>query len=290
MSIVAVIGAGTMGTAIAALLAGSQHQVTLIDPIPEALARAKARLPDTVNCQAVLTAAADAEVVIEAVPEQIGLKQRIFAELEKAVSTQCILATNTSGLSVNAIGEALSHPERLVGMHFFTPADIIPLVEVIRHRATTDSAVEKVLALLQGLGKKPVVVQKDIPGFIGNRLQHALAREAMSLLEKGVASSEDIDFVARWALGVRLVLTGPLEQRDVNGLDVHHAIAGYLYEDLENTTSPLAILSDKVARGELGVKSGQGFYPWPEPQASEASATRAKRLAALVQWLDDQGA
>lgn len=287
---VAIIGAGTMGAAIAALLAAADQQVILIDPQPQALLKAQAALPQGVAFASELAAAKTAWLVIEAVPENLALKERLFKELEAVVNPECILATNTSGLSVNAIGAGLKGPQRFVGMHFFTPADIIPLVEVIRHDQTTQATVDAVLALLTTLGKKPVVVQKDIAGFIGNRLQHALAREAMSLLEKGIASAEDIDFVARWALGVRLAITGPLEQRDVNGLDVHHAIASYLYSDLENATAPLAVLQDKVAKGELGVKAGQGFYPWPEEKAADAAKRRNASLAELVSWLQSPAA
>ena len=196
-----------------------------------------------------------------------------------------LIATNTSGISINQLASDLAHPERFVGTHFFTPADIIPLVEVVACDRSSTGTTDKVIDILRAVGKLPVLVRKDIPGFIANRLQHALAREAMSLLEKGVASAEDIDTVAKWSLGIRLALTGPLEQRDINGLDVHHAIATYLYPDLENTQAPLAVLSDKVEQGHWGVKSGQGFYDWTSPDRKESVQRKEAALRSLVEHL-----
>jgi 3-hydroxybutyryl-CoA dehydrogenase len=173
-----------------------------------------------------------------------------------------------------------------VGAHFFTPADVIPLVEVVRNDDTSEDTVAKVMATLRFGGKRPVLVRQDIPGFIANRIQHALAREAISLLEKGVASAEDIDEVVKWSLGIRLALSGPLEQRDMNGIDVHYAIASYLYKDLENRTEPSDLLKSKVDSGHLGAKSGQGFYTWSPERRERVLREKSAALGELAAWLN----
>lgn len=296
----AVIGAGNMGNAIAALFATRGWEVMLIDPSEEARARSRQRLLGDPPAQAALQAryawsasledANAATLVIEAAPEHLELKQDIFRRLESCCPADAIIATNTSGLSVNRLAEGLKHRERFLGTHFFTPADIIPLVEVIPCDDTSPDTTATTLDILRGLGKLPVLVRKDIPGFIGNRLQHALAREAMSLLENGVATAEDIDTVARWSLGVRLALTGPLEQRDINGLDIHHTIASYLYPFLENRQTPPGVLGEKVAQGHLGVKSGQGFYDWQSPERRNSLKEKEAALRRLVALVTSAGA
>lgn len=299
----AIVGAGSMGSGLAALFALRGFAVALIDPMPGALARAEAAIARQLAALAApgearaarariepadaLAAAASADIVIEAVPEQLPLKQRVFAELDALCPPHTVLATNTSGLSVNTIAQSVSPARRarFVGAHFFSPADVIPLVEVIRGDATDDASAAFVMDVLRRAGKRPVLVRRDIPGFIANRIQHALAREAISLLEQGVASAADIDEVVRWSLGLRLALTGPLAQRDLNGIDVHHAIASYLYPDLENRTSPAPLMTAMVERGDIGVKAGRGFYDWPEATRAERLADKSRALAELAAWL-----
>ena len=159
-------------------------------------------------------------------------------------------------------------------------------VEVVRNDATSEDTVARVMATLRLGGKRPVLVRQDIPGFIANRIQHALAREAISLLEKGVASAEDIDEVVKWSLGIRLALSGPLEQRDMNGIDVHYAIASYLYKDLENRTEPSDLLKSKVENGQLGAKSGQGFYTWSAERRERVLREKSATLGELAAWLN----
>ncbi|QYJ21173.1 3-hydroxyacyl-CoA dehydrogenase family protein [Achromobacter sp. ES-001] len=299
----AVIGAGAMGSGIAALFASKGLNIVLIDPMPGALDRARAVIdrqlnvyaPDQVQeslarirMDAGLEAAADVELVIEAVPENLGLKRGIFAKLDALCPPHTLFATNTSGLSINAIASAVARRDRFVGAHFFTPADVIPLVEVVRNDDTSDATVAQVMATLRFAGKRPVLVRQDIPGFIANRIQHALAREAISLLEKGVASAEDIDEVVKWSLGIRLALSGPLEQRDMNGIDVHYAIASYLYKDLENRTEPSDLLKSKVDSGQIGAKSGQGFYTWSPERRERVLREKSAALGELAAWLNSK--
>ena len=289
----AIIGAGNMGNAIARLFATNGWEVALIDPSDDAREKSRQRLHDTlhqpgmpaISWHAGLDAAYDAALVIEAAPEKAELKRQIYRDLEAGCATDTLIATNTSGISINELAAGLQHPGRFVGTHFFTPADIIPLVEVVAGEQTDPAASERIVDILRAVGKLPVLVRKDIPGFIANRLQHALAREAMSLLEKGVATAEDIDTVAKWSLGIRLALTGPLEQRDINGLDVHHAIAGYLYSDLENRQTPSRVLTEKVEAGDLGVKTGRGFYDWQDAQRQASLLEKEAALRELVAHL-----
>lgn len=297
----AVVGAGGMGSGIAALFAARGAPVVLIDPVDGALDRARASIARQLGVYAAggeaeamarirmspdLEAAADCNLVIEAVPENLELKRGIFTKLDAICAPGAIFATNTSGLSINALASAVTRRERFVGTHFFTPADVIPLVEVVRNDDTSEATVAVVMDALRAVGKRPVLVRRDIPGFIANRIQHALAREAISLLEKGVASAEDIDEVVKWSLGIRLALSGPLEQRDMNGIDVHHAIASYLYQDLENRQEPSELLRGKAERGELGAKSGQGFYAWSPERRERVLREKSEALAELAAWLE----
>ena len=291
----AVIGAGNMGNAIASLFDANGWQVLLIDPSRDACRKSRERLlgtaPGGVQRRLAwshdLHAAHDASLIIEAVPEDPVLKQSVFQKLEACCPPTTPIATNTSGISINQLAAGLSHPVRFIGTHFFTPADVIPLVEVVGCDQTSPATTDRIIGILRSVGKLPIHVRKDVPGFIANRLQHALAREAMSLLEQGVASAQDIDTVAKWSLGIRLALTGPLEQRDINGLDVHHAIAGYLYPSLENRQSPCKLLSDKVEQGQLGIKSGHGFYPWDTPAQRQSLHDKEGALRRLVAYLQD---
>ena len=280
---VAVVGAGTMGHGIAYVATVAGCSVALTDSRPEAIppairrigdlftggvARGKLGEADVVTAAARLRAERDiaaavreADVVIEAVVEDLGVKQRLFAELERAAPAGALLATNTSSLSVAAIASGMRRPGRLVGMHFFNPVHAMKLVEVIQppgaDRATVDRAVE----LARVFGKEPIVV-RDSPGFASSRLGMAIGLEAMRMLEQGVASAEDIDRAME--LGYNHPM-GPLKLTDLVGLDVRLAIAEYLYRTLEEPQfEPPRILRDKVAKGELGKKTGKGFYRWSD--------------------------
>ena len=304
---VAIVGAGTMGNGIAQVCAQGGLDVRLIDPVAAALSKAEdnmvrniQKLIDNGLLTASVTdvmervifsedldAAAAVDLVIEAIPEKFQLKQQLFQKLEQLCKPQAILASNTSGIPITQIANTIQTSERVIGTHFYMPAHLIPLVEVIQTEHTSEPVIEETMNFLTRMGKIPVRVRKDIPGFIGNRLQHALAREAMSLLEQGVASAEDIDLVVKASLALRLVFTGPVEQRDFNGLDIHLAIAEYLYPELENTTEPLEILKNKVAANELGIKTGKGFYDWRDKNIPEIQAKKNQELINLLKIIKD---
>ncbi len=278
---VAVVGAGTMGHGIAYAAAVAGFDVSLTDSRPDALPAAIRRIGDLLTggvqrgklAEADLAAVAarlradrdlagavrGADIVIEAVTEDLGVKQRLFATLEEAAPPGALLATNTSSLSVASIAAAVRDPGRVVGMHFFNPVHAMKLVEVVTHPGATTAAVERAVIFARALGKEAIVV-KDAPGFASSRLGMVLGLEAMRMLEEGVASAEDIDRAME--LGYNHPM-GPLKLSDLVGLDVRLAIAEYLYRTLEDPQfEPPRILRDKVAKGELGKKSGKGFYVW----------------------------
>lgn len=269
-SSIAVVGAGTMGIGISKLFLANSFTVTLIDKNTENLHKARVQLESSLtkeqmnqlNLKNQVQVNPETFMVIEAIPEIKHLKDDLFVELEEQVSSKTIIASNTSGIPINDLGSNFKHKNRFLGMHFYMPAETVPIVELIQSDYTSPKIIESLKEALTKIGKIPIHVKKDIPGFIGNRLQHAMAREAISLLEKEVATAEEIDLVARFALGIRLVFAGPLEQRDLNGLDTHYNIATYLYKDLENSDTPSLLLKDKVDQGCLGVKTGCGFYSW----------------------------
>jgi 3-hydroxybutyryl-CoA dehydrogenase len=280
---IAVIGAGTMGHGIAYVSALAGCPVTLTDSRPDALAQAQSRIESlladglrrgklketdraavhdlVLYVTDLRDAVMHADLVIEAVVEQLNTKQLLFAAAERHARREALLATNTSSLSVGQIAAAVREPGRLIGMHFFNPPHVMRLVEVVRHGRTQTEAVDRAVTFARLLGKEPIVVQ-DSPGFASSRLGVVLGLEAMRMLEQGVATAEDIDKAME--LGYNHPM-GPLKVSDLVGLDVRLAIAEYLFQQLRMPHyAPPQILKDKVARGELGRKTGRGFYTWSE--------------------------
>ena len=278
---VVVIGAGTMGHGIAYAAALAGCPVALSDSRPDALPQALERIGELLSGAvkrgklseadrtavaervrgepALAAAVREADVVIEAVVEDPAVKRQVFADVERAAPAGALLATNTSSLSVASIASALRDPGRLVGMHFFNPVHAMKLVEVVTHPRADRGAIERAVGFARALGKEPIVV-KDSPGFASSRLGVVLGLEAMRMLEQGVAGAEDIDKAME--LGYNHPM-GPLKLSDLVGLDVRLAIAEYLYRTLEESQfEPPKILRDKVAKGELGKKTGKGFYTW----------------------------
>jgi 3-hydroxybutyryl-CoA dehydrogenase len=304
---IAVIGAGIMGHGIAQVCAQTGKKVNVVDEAPEAIRSARSRIEQNVDMLRkhglLLASQADAimgnlnfttrmeeavdsvDVVFEAVSENVELKQRLFQRLDSICSSDVIYASNTSALPIQLLSSFSCNPARVIGTHFYNPAQLIPLVEVITSEATDPAVLCLVMEFLAAAGKKPIHLRKDIPGFIGNRLQSALAREAMSLVQTGIASPEDIDMVVKHSLALRLLFSGPLEQRDLNGLDTHLAITKTLYPVLEDAKEALQVLRDKVARGELGLKTGKGFYDWSKQAAAEVANRKNQQLIALLKFL-----
>jgi 3-hydroxybutyryl-CoA dehydrogenase len=220
--------------------------------------------------------------VAEAIVENLAAKQALYAELDAITRPDAVLASNTSTLMPSALAEPVRRRERLLVAHYFNPGHLIPVVEVVLGPETAPETVETTTRLLREAGKTPAVLRKEVPGFIANRLQSALLREALALVEDGVCSMEDLDAVVSLGFGRRLAVFGPLALHDMAGLDVWHAIATNLYPEISDAKEPQTSLAERAARGDLGLKSGRGFYEWTP---TEAVAALAKRDAELLRHL-----
>ena len=304
---VAVIGAGTMGHGIAQLLALAGLDVWLTDADPAVLEAAPARIARNLASSVAngftgedlagaalgrIRSAADiagavltADFVIEAIVEKLPEKHRVLREVERHCPAEAIITSTTSGFRAGDLAVCLDRPGRFLVTHYWNPPYLVPIVEVVAGEQTTPETLQACLDLLERVGKRPVVVQKDVAGFVGNRLQHALRREAIAMVEQGIASAADVDLVARYSLGLRLPVVGPLETVDLGGLDLTLAIQGYLLPALDRSTEPLALVREKVERGELGAKSGQGFFDWPPGRMEQRIEERDRALAEILGWL-----
>jgi 3-hydroxybutyryl-CoA dehydrogenase len=227
-------------------------------------------------------AAGDADFVIESIAEEIQIKQEVFAKLDKICPAHTIFATNTSGLSPTKIAEAIGRKDKFVVAHFWNPPHIVPLVEVVPGKYTAQETVDTTWKLMEKIGKKPVALNREALGFIGNRLQLALLREALYIVESGIASKEAVDTTVKYSLGRRLSTTGPLESTDLGGLDIFYNISSYLLEDLCNETKISPLLKAAVDKGMLGAKTGEGLYSWTPEALAKIKKTREK---ILLEWL-----
>ena len=268
-----VVGAGTMGADVSIVLARTGCRVTIVDPdiarsghaaaqVKAAIAPLGARIECTASFDDV--GWADVALVVENIPERLELKQAAFAELDRIVPSHTVITSNSSGLPIGSIGGALPGAARMFGLHFFMPAHLVPLVEVVMGPRSDPAIGERLCSFMRSCHSVPVLVRKDKAGFLANRLQHALAREAFALIDEGVASAEDVDAAVRFGFGFRFLAAGPVLQRDHAGLDVHCAAAATIYPTLSNTTVPSRALRDNVRAGRLGMKTGAGFFEWPE--------------------------
>lgn len=288
---VAVIGAGTMGADIAGVFASHGYDVALSSrsrsTLDQALIRIEERFGATVQRVVTTTdqqeAAEGAVLVSENVIEDLAVKRTVFAELEDVVTDECVLTTNTSSVPITDIGRALRRPERLIGLHWFNPAAVMPLVEIVRGADTDDATVGIARALCAGIDKEVIEVRKDVPGFVINRLQYALLREAIALVEDGVASIEDVDRAVATTLAPRWSASGPLELMDLAGLDTVEKVSRVLMSALSNAQGVPALVADRVADGALGTKSGRGFYDWTPESIAEAVRSRDETVRLLTQ-------
>ncbi len=234
-------------------------------------------------------AVAGAEIVVEAISEDVSAKQGLFSEVEDRVEAEVILASTTSGLDIAAISAGARHKARFVVTHFWNPAHLVPLVEVLGGDDADVTMVDDVVSLLCRMGKYPVRLEKYAPGFIGARLQQAVVREAIALLESGVATAEAIDAATRLSFGARFPVLGPLETSDLGGLDVISAIHEYLLPDLDCSREPQKWLQSLVESGNLGVKTGAGFYDWSSRDAAQLAQRRDEELLARIKDLHRHG-
>ncbi len=302
---IAVIGAGLMGHGIALTLARAGHSVAITDPVADARDSVSARIAQSMEAMGIgagestgtlervevventAGAVSRADMVFEAAPEKMALKQAIFAEVEAHAPEACILASNTSVMPITEIMSGLRVKARALGTHWWNPPHMIPLVEIIKTEWTDPGVAQAMFALLEDAGKTPVMVEKDVPGFIGNRMQHALWREAVSLVENGICSAEAVDTVVKSCFGRRLAVLGPLENADLVGTDLTLDIHRTVLADLEDRKGPSPYLEKLVADGKLGMKAGEGFRNWTAEEADAVRARVARHLTKLEGILEE---
>jgi len=293
-----------MGSGIALIFAARGYQVALLDSNQTALANAVGQVRRNLALLAqngigeegdiepalnrikttleIKEAVCDTDYIIECAPENLALKQQIFCELDSLCPEETILATNTSVMSITEIAATARRQERIIGAHFWNPPFLIPLVEVTKARNTAEHVVETTMSLFKEVGKHPVRVNKDVPGFVANRLQHALWREAVSIVEKGIADPATVDECIRYSFGLRLPVLGPMENIDMVGADLTLAIHDYILKHLESSPEPSPVLKEKVAKGELGFKTGRGFRDWSPEEAEESRTRLIKHLLNVI--------
>jgi 5-formyl-3-hydroxy-2-methylpyridine 4-carboxylic acid 5-dehydrogenase len=307
ISNVVIIGAGTMGPGIAATFARHGYATTLCDIDAKQLDRARAGLElvfatlqrggfasdaqveaargRLTLVQAPASALEAADFVLENVPERLEQKRAIFVELCATVRGQAIIASDTSGIPISALQAGMRHPERIVGMHWSNPPHLVPVIEVVRGKETATSTVHSTIALVESLQMLPAIVERDVPGFVENRILYAILREALHLLDENVASAEDIDRIVKWGIGYKLGVIGPLRLLDMAGLDIYTAVAGYLNASLCNDPGISKTVAGKVAEGRLGLKTQAGLFDYTPEEIDRLARERGRLLVAAKKAL-----
>ena len=300
----AVIGTGMMGPGIAATLALGGVRTTILSRTEEGAAKglesARAQLRvlsdhglveliqvrdafDRLSGSTALDRTVqNVDLVIESIPENMELKQRTFSHLDAVADRAAVLASNTSGLSITAVASRCRHPERVLTTHFWNPPHLMPLVEIVQGDKTSSQVVQTVRETLAACGKVPVLVKRDRPGQLGNRLQMALVREAVHIVAEGIADVEDVDLVVKNGFGLRMPVYGIFEHQDAVGLDMALGILDYVAKDLYNEPQAPDFYRAKVSRGELGAKTGKGFYDWSKKSIEEVKAQRDQFVIDLL--------
>lgn len=305
---VAVLGAGKMGLGIAQLFASKGHEVRVIyvyddktrydarevirgnlEVLAENEVVAKEDIPAVLNrisfVDTIEEAADFADIVFECIVEKLKVKQEYFAKMDRIFQENTILATNTSAISITEIAEKSIHKERIIGTHYWNPAYLVPLVEVIRTEYVSEQVVKDTYELLEEAGKKPVIVKKDVPGFLANRMQHALFREALSIIEQEIADPKDVDDAIKYGFGMRLGICAPVEVMDMGGLDLTYHIHQYLFPHIENSTEPSRLLTDNMKAGNLGFKTGKGLMEWSKEEVEKANKELTEGLIKVARAL-----
>ncbi|EJF42555.1 putative 3-hydroxybutyryl-CoA dehydrogenase [Clostridium sp. MSTE9] len=303
---VVMAGAGTMGTSMAQIFAAHGYDTVLYNHREATLQKARRMVElnqealvlsgelsqaesDAVKARIQLTSDEscfqDCDVVVESIVENMQAKHQLWQKISDLAREGAILTTNTSGLSITEIAKAVQRPERFCGMHWFNPPHLVPLVEVIKGEKTGDQTARVVAELAERIGKKAVTVKKDAKGFIGNRLQTAILREALHIVQSGIADAEDVDKAVKYGIGFRYACLGPLETADFGGLDIFYHVAEYLVPDLYSSQEVPALLREKFEKGELGVKTGKGFYDYSGDKGEQAIRERDEKFIRLYHAL-----
>ena len=302
---IVIAGAGTMGSSMGETFAKYGYDVTLYDIFPSALEKAgnlirlnqetevaehvvtpeeSAALLERIRYSVDTAGFAGAELVVEAILEKLDVKHAFWAEISALVPEDAILASNTSGLSITAIAEVVKRPERFGGMHWINPPHLIPLIEVIQGKKTDDETAAAIRDMALAVEKKPVIVQ-DAPGFALNRIQLAVLRECLHIVEQGIATPEAVDDVMKYGLGMRYACLGPFEVCDLGGLDIFYNIASYLFEDLADEKAPFGMLADRFEKGQYGVKTAAGFYDYAGGKDAEKIKYRDRMFTKISKCL-----
>ena len=303
---VVMAGAGTMGTSMAQIFAAHGYNTVLYNHRETTLEKARRMIElnqealvlsgelsqaesDAVKARIQLTSDEscfqNCDVVVESIVENMEAKHQLWQKISALAREDAILTTNTSGLSITEIAKAVQRPERFCGMHWFNPPHLVPLVEVIKGEETEDQTARVVAELAERIGKKAVTVKKDAKGFIGNRLQTAILREALHIVQSGIADAEDVDKAVKYGIGFRYACLGPLETADFGGLDIFYHVAEYLVPDLYSSQEVPALLREKFEKGELGVKTGKGFYDYSGDKGERAIRERDEKFIRLYHAL-----
>jgi 3-hydroxybutyryl-CoA dehydrogenase len=292
-----------MGVGIIAMFLAGGWKVDVVsrsaatrDGLPGATTRALQAMGKEAETSGLATYATLAEVpwskigmVVETVTEDLALKQALFAEMERLARADCALTSNSSSFPISEIGKGLKTQGRMMGLHFFMPAHLIPLVEVVRSVQTDVALAEKVGTIMTSLGKRPVQVKKDVIGFLGNRIQGALMREALWLIEQGVASPEDVDATVRLSFGFRYAAAGPIVQKEHSGWDTTCAVAKIIYPDLCNADGPPPVLQRNVDEGRIGFKTKRGFFEWNDDSMARERARYERALRKCLEIFKEEG-
>ena len=301
----AVIGTGTMGPGMGAVLERAGIATAVYDVSEEALERAKQGVElargvlerlgtdgaggGELRFETDLAAALDgAQFVLEAVPEKLELKQEVFAQFEQHVADDAVLSSNTSGIPITKVAENLGHPERVIGMHWSNPPHLIPMIEVIPGKRTSDETVAAAKALIERIGYYPSLLRKEVPGFVENRVLYAIMRECLALVDEGVIDAEELDLNVKWGIGYKLAVIPPMQLLDVAGLDIYESVASYLNRDLSTEPGVSETVTKLTGDGKLGLKTGGGLFEYSQDELAELPKKRAAALVAVRKTLDDQ--
>jgi 3-hydroxybutyryl-CoA dehydrogenase len=302
---VVVIGGGIMGGDIAIIYAANGWRVDVMSPSEKTRAALPARIEAglkklgaepgrarNVSTHATFEAIdwASVGMVVEAATEDLALKQQLFAQLERLAGPDVPLASNTSNFPIGEIGKKLEHRGRVLGLHFFMPAHLVPLVEIVSADATDAAVAQEVVELMRALGKAPIWVKKDVPGFVGNRIQHAMMREALYLIEDGICDPEAVDTAVRYGFGFRFIACGPIMQKEMSGWDTNYFVASALYPHLYRNDGPPKVLKGLVDKGHLGMKTKHGFWEWTDEKIAKEKARIETALQAGMAILKDDKA
>jgi 3-hydroxybutyryl-CoA dehydrogenase/5-formyl-3-hydroxy-2-methylpyridine 4-carboxylate dehydrogenase len=298
----AILGTGTMGPGMGAVLARAGLEVMLYDVQPEALEKAKGTAEiakgvlerlDVADRGGTLyfegdlaTALKDADIVVEAIPEKLELKQQVLAEVEGLIRDDTIIASNTSGIPITKIAAELRHPERVVGWHWSNPPHLIPMNEIIVGEKTSPEVTAATEQLTRDIGYEPVTLKKEVPGFVENRVLYAIMRECLALLDEGVVDPDGLDLCVKWGIGYKLAVVPPIQLLDMAGLDIYTSVASFLNQDLSNEAGISKTATDLRDQGRLGIKSGGGFFDYTPEQIKALGAQRAGKLVGVRKVLE----